>query len=75
MTAYNPGSAAAMSHGCTCSPEKNFWGAGAYINDGKNKHWTAAFGCPLHSSFRPAPAEDPAPILAPVRKQPLNRKR
>ena len=50
----NPGSAAAMKLGCTCSVALNFHGAGAPINDGKNKHWTAAYGCPLHSSW---PAE------------------
>lgn len=53
----NPGSAEAMKLGCTCSPEKNFWGAGELINDGKNRHWTAALGCPLHSSWPVIPGE------------------
>jgi hypothetical protein len=74
MTAYNPGSAAAMQNGCTCSPEKNFWGAGALINGGQNRHWTAAFGCPLHSSFQLMPAEEPV-APPPARKQPRNRRR
>jgi hypothetical protein len=54
-TAHNPGSKEAMKLGCTCSPTVNYWGAGEPIGNIHNKRWTAALGCPLHSSWPDEP--------------------
>lgn len=52
MKIYNPGSAEAVKHGCTCDPETNHNGMGEPINDEKNRRYYITLYCPMHSDFK-----------------------